>query len=127
MGTKKILFFACLWLVTIGNAQVIRGYDYCHDTLAHRINIRKVARYVKIWKKYWYQTTTYFFRNDSIIADKTYKSDLHYQKKKWASTHKAYNIKMAYKPTLEVAEDFVTIKEHKIKHYYRRIFIKQIV
>ena len=34
---------------------------------------------------------------------------------------------MAYKPTLEVAEDFVTIKEHKIKHYYRRIFIKQIV
>ena len=24
---------------------------------------------------------------------------------------------MAYKPTLEVAEDFVTIKEHKIKHY----------
>jgi hypothetical protein len=77
--------------------------------------------------KEWYQTTTYFFRNDSIIADKTYKSDLHYQKKKWASTHKAYNIKMAYKPTLEVAEDFVTIKEHKIKHYYRRIFIKQIV
>ena len=53
MGTKKILFFACLWLVTIGNAQVIRGYDYCHDTLAQRINIRKVARYVKIWEKYW--------------------------------------------------------------------------
>ena len=53
MGTKKILFFACLWLVTIGNAQVIRGYDYCHDTLAQRINIRKVARYVKIWEKYY--------------------------------------------------------------------------
>ena len=51
MKTKKILFFACLWLVTIGNAQVIRGYDYCHDTLAQRINIRKVARYVKIWEK----------------------------------------------------------------------------
>ena len=53
MGTKKILFFVCLWLVTIGNAQVIRGYDYCHDTLAQRINIRKVARYVKIWEKYY--------------------------------------------------------------------------
>ena len=53
MRTKKILFFACLWLVTIGNAQVIRGYDYCHDTLAQRINIRKVARYVKIWEKYY--------------------------------------------------------------------------
>ena len=53
MGTKKILFFACLWLVTIGNAQVIWGYDYCHDTLAQRINIRKVARYVKIWEKYY--------------------------------------------------------------------------
>ena len=112
MRTKKILFFACLWVIAIGNAQVIRGYDYCHDTLVQRINIRKVARYVKIWKKYWYQTTTYFFRNDSIIADKTYKSDLHYQKKKWASTHKAYNIKMAYKPTLEVVEDFC---------YYRRV------
>ena len=24
---------------------------------------------------------------------------------------------MAYKPTLEVAEDFVTIQGHKIKHY----------
>ncbi|WP_314153631.1 hypothetical protein [Capnocytophaga granulosa] len=53
MGTKKILFFVCLWLVTIGNAQVIRGYDYCHDTLAEKINIRKVARYVKIWEKYY--------------------------------------------------------------------------
>ena len=38
-------------------------------------------------------------------------------KKKWASTHKAYNIKMTYKPTLEVAEDFVIIEGHKIKHY----------
>ena len=53
MGTKKILFFACLWVIAIGNAQVIRGYDYCHDTLAQRINIRKVARYVKIWEKYY--------------------------------------------------------------------------
>ena len=53
MGTKKILFFACLWVIAIGNTQVIRGYDYCHDTLAQRINIRKVARYVKIWEKYY--------------------------------------------------------------------------
>ena len=30
---------------------------------------------------------------------------------------KVYNIKMAYKPTLEVAEDFVIIEEYKIKHY----------
>jgi len=51
MGTKKILFFACLWVIAIGNAQVIRGYDYCHDTLAEKINIRKVARYVKILEK----------------------------------------------------------------------------
>ena len=58
MGTKKILFFACLWLVTIGNAQVIRGYDYCHDTLAQRINIRKVARYQKIWEKYYRKEVT---------------------------------------------------------------------
>ena len=43
MKTKKILFFVCLWVIAIGNAQVIRGYDYCHDTLAQRINIRKVV------------------------------------------------------------------------------------
>ena len=58
MRTKKILFFACLWLVTIGNAQVIRGYDYCHDTLAEKINIRKVARYQKIWEKYYRKEVT---------------------------------------------------------------------
>ena len=58
MGTKKILFFACLWLVTIGNARVIRGYDYCHDTLAEKINIRKVARYQKIWEKYYRKEVT---------------------------------------------------------------------
>ena len=58
MKTKKILFFACLWLVTIGNAQVIWGYDYCHDTLAEKINIRKVARYQKIWEKYYRKEVT---------------------------------------------------------------------
>ena len=69
MGTKKILFFACLWLVTIGNAQVIRGYDYCHDTLAQRINIRKVARYVKIWEKYYREEVTEKQQNDLWIHD----------------------------------------------------------
>ena len=58
MKTKKILFFACLWVIAIGNAQVIRGYDYCHDTLAEKINIRKVARYVKIWEKYYGEEVT---------------------------------------------------------------------
>ena len=67
--------------------------------------------------KEWYQTTTYFFKNDSIIADKTYKSNWSYEKKKIASTHKAYNIRMVCKPTLEVEEKFRTIEGHKIKHY----------
>jgi len=32
-------------------------------------------------------------------------------------THKAYNIRMVCKPTLEVEEKFRTIEGHKIKHY----------
>lgn len=67
--------------------------------------------------KEWYQTTSYFFKNDSIIADKTYKSNWSYEKKKIATTHKAYNIRMVCKPTLEVEEKFRTIEGHKIKHY----------
>lgn len=65
----------------------------------------------------WYETITYNFRNDSIIADKMYKSNLHHKKKWLATTREAYNIRMVCKPTLEVAEDFVIIEGHKIKHY----------
>ena len=65
----------------------------------------------------WYETITYNFRNDSIIADKMYKSNLYYKKKWLATTREAYNIRMVCKPTLEVAEDFVIIEGHKIKHY----------
>ena len=50
----------------------------------------------------WYQTITYNFRNDSIIADKMYKSDLHHKKKWLATTREAYPIKMAHKPELKV-------------------------
>ena len=47
MGTKKILFFACLWLVTIGNAQVIRGYDYCKDTLMEHLDTQRIKKGIR--------------------------------------------------------------------------------
>ncbi|QAR30225.1 hypothetical protein EQP59_02065 [Ornithobacterium rhinotracheale] len=50
----------------------------------------------------WYQTITYNFRNDSIIADKMYKSDLYYKKKWLATTREAYGIKMVHKPELRI-------------------------